>query len=96
MDLSQTKLTKTEWITTEIPVADDEKFILKMIIDGYHNINIRTNKNQSLFQRMKIEYTPENETFLYKKYFHKNNMTVCMIGKELPIKSIIQKMCEKI
>lgn len=69
MDLSQNKLSKTEWITTEIPVSDDEKFILKMIIDGYHNINIRTNKNQSLFQIMKIEYTPENEIFLYKKYF---------------------------
>ena len=69
MDLSQTKLTKVEWTNTEIPVNDEEKRILKMIIDGYHNINIRTNTNQSLFQCMKIEHTPKNEAFLYKKYF---------------------------
>ena len=86
MDLSQTKLTKTEWITTEIPVADDEKFILKMIIDGYHNINIRTNKNQSLFQRMNIEYTPENETFLYKKYFEQIVETIAKMLPQLAFK----------
>lgn len=69
MDLSQTKLTKVEWTNTEIPVSDGEKSILKLIIDGYHNVNIRTNPNQSMFQIMKIDYTPENEAFLYKKYY---------------------------
>lgn len=79
MDLSQTKLTKVEWTNTEIPVTDSEKSILKLIIDGYHNVNIRTNPNQSMFQIMKIEYTPENEAFLYKKYY------------ESDIESMIQK-----
>ena len=72
MDLSQTKLTKVEWTNTEIPVTDSEKSILKLIIDGYHNVNIRTNPNQSMFQIMKIEYTPENEAFLYKKYYEQD------------------------
>jgi hypothetical protein len=35
MDLQQTKLTKTEWNNTEIPVQEDEQFILKLIKDGF-------------------------------------------------------------
>lgn len=76
MDLRQTKLTKTEWSNTEIPVSDQEKLILKMIIDGYRNVNIRINTNQSMFQIMKIEFTPENELFLYKKYFEKEVLSM--------------------
>ena len=71
MDLTQSKLTKIEWMNAEIPVTDSEKNILKLIIDGYHNINVRTNLNQSLFQHLKVDNTPENEVFLYKKYFEK-------------------------
>ena len=71
MDLTQSKLTKIEWMNAEIPVTDSEKNILKLIIDVYHNINVRTNLNQSLFQHLKVDNTPENEVFLYKKYFEK-------------------------
>jgi len=71
MDLTQSKLTKIEWMNAEIPVTDSEKNILKLIMDGYHNINVRTNLNQSLFQHLKVDNTPENEAFLYKKYFEK-------------------------
>jgi hypothetical protein len=71
MDLTQSKLTKIEWMNAEIPVTDSEKNILKLIMDGYHNINVRTNLNQSLFQQLKVDNTPENEAFLYKKYFEK-------------------------
>jgi hypothetical protein len=68
MDLQQTKLTKTEWNNTEIPVQEDEQFILQLIKDGFNDINIRINRNQSLLQTIKVENTPENEAFLYKKY----------------------------
>ena len=71
MDLTQSKLTKIEWMNTEIAVSDHEKIILKLIMDGYHNINVRTNLKQSLFQHLKVDNTPENEVFLYKKYFEK-------------------------
>jgi len=71
MDLTQSKLTKIEWMNTEIAVSDHEKIILKLIMDGYHNINVRTNLNQSLFQHLKVDNTPENEAFLYRKYFEK-------------------------
>ena len=69
MDLKQTKLTRTEWDSIEIPVSDQEKDILKLIMEGYENPNITKNKTMSLFSFTKIEQTPENETFLYDKYF---------------------------
>lgn len=69
MDLTQTKLTKTEWNNTEIPVSEDEKKVLQLIKEGYNNIDIRSNVNQSLFQLIKLETTSENENYLYKKYF---------------------------
>jgi hypothetical protein len=69
MDLTQNKLTRTEWDSIEVPVSDSEKDILKMIIDGFDNQDIVKNKTMSLFSFTKIEYSKENEQFLYDKYF---------------------------
>ena len=69
MDLTQSKLTKSEWNNTEVPVSDHEKFILTTIIEGFSNVNIRKNNNKSMFNHIKIDYIPENEMFLYVKYF---------------------------
>ena len=74
-------------------MTDSEKSILKLIIDGYHNVNIRTNPNQSMFQIMKIEYTPENEAFLYKKYYERD--IASMIEKYKKKSSGNGKSCEK-
>jgi hypothetical protein len=71
MDLSQRKLSKQEWSNAEIPVSDDEKVILGLIHDGYSNVNIRINMNQSLLQILKIDFTLDIEFYLYKKYFEK-------------------------
>ena len=69
MDLTQNKLTRTEWDSIEVPVSDSEKDILRMIIDGFENQEIVKNKTMSLFSFTKIEYSKENEQFLYDKYF---------------------------
>jgi len=71
MDLKQTKLTKIEWNNTEIPVSSDEMRILKLISDGFHDVNTKSNVNQSMFQIVKIDVTPENEVYLYNSYFEK-------------------------
>ena len=60
MDLTQTKLTKSEWNNTEIPIDDMDKFILNIIIKGYHDVNIRKNVNKSMFEVVKIENNSEN------------------------------------
>lgn len=69
MDFSQTKLSKMEWESIEIPVAEQEAKILHLIMQGYQDINIKQNDNQSLLSMMKIDYTPEIEMYLYSKYF---------------------------
>jgi hypothetical protein len=75
MDLKQTKLTKTEWNNTEVPVSTDEMRILHLIREGFHDVNTKSNINQSMFQVVKIEVTPENESYLYKSYFEKDITT---------------------
>jgi hypothetical protein len=76
MDLTQKKLTREEWENIEIPVSPSEKIILQMIMGGYENVNIRANENMSLFSFAKIEITPENENYLYQKYFAESVRTV--------------------
>jgi hypothetical protein len=69
MDFAQTKLTRMEWESIEVPVSDQEKGILKLIIQGYHNVSIKENDSQSLLGYMKISSTMEIEQYLYTKYF---------------------------
>jgi hypothetical protein len=71
MDLYQRKLSKSEWDSIEIPVSEDEISILKLITQGFSDIHIRTNKTNSLFSFLKIEYTQQMEDFLYNKHFAK-------------------------
>jgi hypothetical protein len=92
MDLSQSKLSKREWETIEIPVSENEKKILKMMINGYEDVNIHTNDTQSMFSFIKIDQTPESEYFLYKKYFDEQVMTIVKkYCKDTPIETYIAK-----
>jgi hypothetical protein len=86
MDLSQNKLTRSEWESIEVPVSVSEKQILQMITDGYSNINIRLNESQSLFSFIKIEQNEEVELFLYKTYFEENLLKyINKYGKNTPL-----------
>ena len=87
MDLKQTKLTKIEWENTEIPVGGDEKRILKLICDGFADVNVRTNVNQSMYQIIKVTETPEMESHLYEKYFNKD---VVKLLKKYGEKTIVE------
>jgi hypothetical protein len=69
MDLTQSKLSRTEWNSIEVPVSQSEKEILKLIDDGFNNVNIKYNSNQSLLSIIKIDKNEEIEAFLYTKYF---------------------------
>jgi len=69
MDLSQRKLVKSEWESIEIPVSSQEKEILQMIKAGYHDVDIHTNSQQSLFSFVKIEQNQGTELLLFQKYF---------------------------
>uniref|UniRef100_A0A6C0HWZ4 Helicase/UvrB N-terminal domain-containing protein n=1 Tax=viral metagenome TaxID=1070528 RepID=A0A6C0HWZ4_9ZZZZ len=69
MDLKQQKLGKSEWESIEVPVDDDEKEILSLIVKGYSDVNIRYNKSNSLFSYLKIDYNESMEDYLYNQYF---------------------------
>jgi hypothetical protein len=73
MDLTQKKLTKAEWESIETPISESEKKIIKVIMDGYDNVNIRYNENQSMLQVLHISAlgTPEIGQYLFKEYFLK-------------------------
>jgi hypothetical protein len=69
MDLNQQKLNRTEWDTTEIPVSADEKEILNLIVNGYDNVNIIYNKNNSMVNFLSLEPNQNIMNHLYKEYF---------------------------
>jgi len=75
MDLRQTKLTKNEWESIEVPIGGLEKEILTLIKRGYSNPNYHYNKSLSLLSYMKLvsdEKPQDNDkyhVFLYNKYF---------------------------
>jgi hypothetical protein len=72
MDLTQVKLTKAEWTGIEVPVTDNEKMILQVIMDGYSNCNIKYNNNKSLLQIMKMTNDGnEIHAYFFKEYFIK-------------------------
>jgi hypothetical protein len=54
MDFKQTKLTKEEWEQTEIPIKPEDKYIMELIKQGYHNVNITKNNTVSLMRYLKV------------------------------------------
>jgi len=68
MDLQQRKLNKSEWDSIEISVSLQEMNVLHMIIQGYHDVNVKINNNNSIFTFLKIEYSEKMEDYLYNKY----------------------------
>jgi hypothetical protein len=69
MDLSQRKLLKSEWESIELPVSPQEKQVLRLLKNGYHDVNIHTNDHLSLFSFVKIEQNEGTELLLFQKYF---------------------------
>jgi hypothetical protein len=69
MDLKQRKLNKSEWESIEIPINEEEKSILNLIIKGFHNVNIKHNKHESILSNLKIDNSKEMEDYLFNKYF---------------------------
>jgi hypothetical protein len=69
MDIvSQVKLSKSEWNSIEVPVSEQEKTILELIVAGYHSVNIKVNNTVSLFTFLKIEFSEKMEDYLYNVY----------------------------
>lgn len=77
MDFNQNKLTKSEWESIEIPVAQQEQQIIRMITAGFNDVNTSFNNNHSILGFMKIVPTSDSDLlkihyFIYDLYFKKN------------------------
>lgn len=69
MNLSQTKLTRGEWNSVEIKVDPDELEILHMLLQGYDDLNVCKNNNQSLFSFLKLTPNEAMTAHIYTTYF---------------------------
>ena len=69
--MDQQKLTKSEWVSIEVPVSAEEKRINELIIEGFHDVNLQRNTNQSLLAYMKIPFSEVVDKYLYAQYLQK-------------------------
>lgn len=63
--MNQDKLNKSEWNGIEIPVNEQEKQVLTMLINGYDDVNIKYNVNLSVFSLLKIEKSDKLDEYIY-------------------------------
>ena len=71
MNLTQQKLTKSEWDFLELPVNKKELYILKFIHNSYNDISASENPNNSLIGYLKINvYDYEDfHKYFYNKFY---------------------------
>ncbi len=67
--INQIKLSKSEWDYTEIPENQNEKEIMSMIIQGYHDVNVLQTCQQSLISFLKIQPSTEMHHHLYATFY---------------------------
>ena len=67
--MNQSKLSKEEWASIEVPASDNEKRILNLISDGFKNVNISRNYTMSLAQHMKLTTPATFDDYIYEHYF---------------------------
>ena len=64
----QSQLVKMEWDAIDIPVPPEEISILKLIVDGFQNVNIAEGKTITLINYLKIESSANMHDHLFKTY----------------------------
>ena len=60
MDLSQRKLSQKEWESLEIPIKGRELQILKMLYNGFDDVNVKYNDTKTMINYIKLECDEEN------------------------------------
>jgi hypothetical protein len=100
MDLNQVKLSKGEWNSIEIPLSEHEKYISNLIIKGFDNPDIITNKSLSLASFLKITVDEKIHKYLYKCYFDKEMSRIyrvfnVSVNNDISIKTLNIKKKDK-
>lgn len=79
MDLTQSKLSRSEWNAVEIPVSDEEKNVIEMIMEGFSNPAVCNNTTHTLASLMKIEISETFEHYLFTEYFQDIVRALCSV-----------------
>ena len=74
MDLTQQKLSRTEWNGIEIPVSDREKQILTMILQGFMDLTIEKCNCSTIRDIVKTDNTTEMEYYLFTLFLKESCM----------------------
>ena len=71
MELTQRKLSAKEWESLEVPILGRELRILKMIRDGFDDVNIHYNDTQTVINFIKLDPSRKKDfdLYIYIKYF---------------------------
>ena len=77
MDLTQRKLTKKEWESIEIPLPKAEIDVLKLIIQGFDDVDYKTNPTLTLISYLKIENNEAMQCYLYELYLKDKIHQIC-------------------
>ena len=80
MDLQQRKLTKTEWDSIEVPSSNEEKHIIDLICNGFHNVSLKQNNNISLLGYLKVQNSDEIDLYVYCNYIQPILKPICNIS----------------
>ena len=67
--LMQSKLSKSEWDSLEVPIPSSEKQILDVIKNGYSNPSIVLNRRINMIEFSKLKASQEMHFYIYTKYF---------------------------
>ena len=68
----QSKLSKAEWQSTEIPATLDEMTIYNLIKQGFHDVNICHNDTMCIFDFLKTENNQQMNTYIYETFILPN------------------------
>ena len=71
MDFNQNKLTREEWNSIEMKLPDEEIQIIKMIVNGFQNVNIEVMTNYTIIMFLKFDNAENIDNFIYNHYFKK-------------------------
>ena len=68
MDLTQSKLTKSEWESIENKVNENEKLIHNLIINSFDDLNLSLNNTKTLCGFVNLEPNNNIHNYLYISY----------------------------
>ena len=96
MDLTQNKLTRTEWESIEMPCSASEQILLNLVKDGFHNTNITQNNASTIISFLKLEATPALHNYMFGEHFEKRMKEISLMFQSVNISVKMPEISKKL